>query len=179
MARAAQRVEGVDFLDLYAAYPRLNINVAAEQKRLLTHDILILQFPLFWYSTPAILKEWQDLVLEHGFAYGAGGTALKGKSLLLAVTAAGGADAYTPEGYQRHPMRDFLIPLEQTAHLCSMHFLPPYVLYGALRAPQEGTVPAHVAGYTRLLTALRDDHLDLDAVAEKDVLTHTDSLLSP
>ena len=55
---------------------------------LLDHDVVLFQFPLFWYSTPSILKEWQDLVLEHGFAYGAEGDALDGKRMMIAVTVA-------------------------------------------------------------------------------------------
>lgn len=73
MARAAERVAGITFVDLYAEYPRFDIDVEREQQRLLDHDVILFQFPVFWYSTPSLLKEWQDLVLEHGFAYGAGG----------------------------------------------------------------------------------------------------------
>jgi putative NADPH-quinone reductase len=60
---------------------------------------------MFWYSTPSILKEWQDIVLEHGFAYGADGVALNGKRMLLAITAAGTEDAYSPGGFQHYPIR--------------------------------------------------------------------------
>jgi putative NADPH-quinone reductase len=67
----AQRVEGITHVDLYATYPRFHIDPDAEQARLLDHDVILFQFPLFWYSSPAIVKEWQDIVLEHGFAYGA------------------------------------------------------------------------------------------------------------
>ena len=70
MARAAARIDGITFVDLYADYPRFDIDVNVEQQRLLDHDVILFQFPLFWYSTPSIVKEWQDLVLEHGFAYG-------------------------------------------------------------------------------------------------------------
>ncbi|MCV5371612.1 NAD(P)H-dependent oxidoreductase, partial [Escherichia coli] len=68
--KEAQKIEGVTCVDLYGEYPRFNINIDREQQRLREHDVVIFQFPLYWYSTPAILKEWQDLVLEYGFAYG-------------------------------------------------------------------------------------------------------------
>ncbi len=100
MWAAAQSVEGITRVDLYAEYPRFDINVDREQSRLLDHEVIVFQFPLFWYSTPSLVKEWQDLVLEHGFAYGTGGTELAGKTLMLAITAAGPEDAYTPKGYQ-------------------------------------------------------------------------------
>jgi putative NADPH-quinone reductase len=126
---------------------------------------------LFWYSTPSIIKEWQDLVLEHGFAYGHDGDQLEGKRMMLAVSGAGPRDAYTYEGYQHFPIRTFLTPLEQTARLCKMHFLAPYVLYGALRAPDEGLVEPHVNGYRHLLEAIRDDRYDFAAAEKMDVVT--------
>ena len=66
MVARANTVDGISFVDLYAEYPRFEIEIDREQQRLLDHDVVVLQFPFFWYSTPAILKEWQDLVLEHG-----------------------------------------------------------------------------------------------------------------
>ncbi len=70
LAEAAQRLDGVTLVDLYAEYPDFGIDVDREQTRLREHDVIIFMYPLYWYSTPALLKEWQDLVLEYGFAYG-------------------------------------------------------------------------------------------------------------
>lgn len=172
MFKAAQDFEGITRVDLYRDYPRFDIDPDREQQRLLDHDIILFQFPMFWYSTPSILKEWQDIVLEHGFAYGSGGTRLAGKRMMLAITAAGPQDAYSPEGHQRHALRSFLRPLEQTAVLCGMAFLPPYVLYGALKAQDTGQISAHVAGYLRLLRALRDGRFDGYPTGSLEVLTH-------
>jgi putative NADPH-quinone reductase len=170
--RRARSVTGIMRVDLYAEYPRFDIDIDREQERLLDHDIILFQFPMFWYSTPSLIKEWQDLVLEHGFAYGKGGTALKGKTMMLAVTAAGPQEAYTRLGYQRYAIRTFLTPLEQTARLCDMTFLAPYVLYSSLKAPADGQIDSHVNGYGRLLAALRDDRYDFAAVADADVVHH-------
>lgn len=167
----AQRVEGIARVDLYAAYPRFTIDIDREQDRLRAAEVVVFQYPLFWYATPSLLKEWIDLVLEHGFAYGSGGTELAGKTLMVAITAAGPEEAYTPDGYQHFPLRTFLSPMEQTARLCRMAFLPPYVLHGALRAPGDGRLAAHVAGYRRLLEALRDDRLDRAAAGAHEILT--------
>ncbi|MBT8080877.1 MAG: NAD(P)H-dependent oxidoreductase [Gammaproteobacteria bacterium] len=170
MARAAAAVDGITFVDLNHDYPRMDIDVDVEQQRLLDHDVILFQFPLFWYSTPSIIKEWQDLVLEHGFAYGSGGDQLAGKRMMLAVTTAGPEDAYTHRGYQHYPLRTFLTPLEQTARLCKMMFPAPYVLYGALKAPKTGLAEAHVAGYRQLLEAIRDDRFDFDAADTMDIV---------
>ena len=172
MANAAEEVDDVTFVDLYRDYPRFDINVDTEQERLLNHDVILFQFPLFWYSTPSIVKEWQDIVLEHGFAYGADGDKLENKTMLVAVTAAGPEDAYTSGGYQHYPLRDFLRPLEQTARLCSMRFSPPYVLFSALKAPAEGEVTPHVDGYRRLLEAIRDDNYDWEAAQKLEVISY-------
>ncbi|MEM7240106.1 MAG: NAD(P)H-dependent oxidoreductase, partial [Pseudomonadota bacterium] len=171
---SAREIAGITFTDLYADYPRHNIDVAREQERLLQHDVILFQFPLFWYSTPSLLKEWQDLVLEHGFAYGSGGDRLDGKKMLLALTTAGPSEAYSQAGYQQYPLRTFLTPLEQTAHLCGMSFVPPYVLHAALSADETGEIGRHSAGYVRLIQAIRDDTFDFDAAAGRAILTHSD-----
>ena len=171
MLDRAKSIDDIGILDLYATYPRFDINIDREQRRLLEVDVVVIQCPLFWYSTPALIKEWEDLVLEHGFAYGEGGDKLAGKKLLLAVTAAGPEEAYTPEGYQHYPIRTFLTPLEQTARLCHMQFVPPLVLYASLKAPGAGKLEPHVRAYGELLEAIRDDRFDFEAVAPLDVLT--------
>lgn len=168
MWRAAHGVEGITSLDLFALYPRYAIDIETEQQRLLDHDVILLQFPLFWYSAPALVKEWIDLTFEHGFAYGHKGDRLKGKSLMLAVTAGGPQEAYGESGYQTYELRTFLTPFEQTARLCQMKFLPPYVQFGALTAD-----PApHALGFVQLLEGLRDDRLDRARADKADVLTH-------
>ena len=174
MARAGEALEGVTWVDLYRDYPRFDINADREQERLLAHEVILFQFPLFWYSTPSIIKEWQDLVLEHGFAYGADGDKLSGKRMMLAITAAGPEEAYSSGGYQHYPLRDFLRPLEQTARLCGMHFTAPYVLYSSLKAPVSGAVEPHVDGYRCLLEAIRDDRYDWEAAATRETVSCDD-----
>ena len=175
MWRAARNVSGITHVDLYADYPRFDINIDREQQRLLDHDVILFQFPMFWYSTPSLIKEWEDLVLEHGFAYGQGGTALDGKTMMVAITAAGPQEAYTPEGYQHHDIRTFLTPLEQTAALCCMRFPAPFVLYSSLKAAKDGRIEQHTEAYVQLLEAIRDDRYDFAAALERHVVQH-DSL---
>jgi putative NADPH-quinone reductase len=157
---AARVHAGVTAVDLYAEYPDYRIDIDAEQRRLCEHDVVMFLFPLFWYSTPAILKEWQDLVLEHGFAYGSEGRALAGKYFIAACSTGGPADAYAPDGYNRYSLRELLRPLEQTAALCHMRPLPPFALFGARTALAEGRVAQHLEAFRRLLDALVHDSLD-------------------
>ncbi len=161
MADAVVDIDGMTVVDLYAEYPDFQINIDREQQRLLEHDVIVFQHPLYWYSTPAILKEWQDLVLEHGFAYGSNGTALHGKIFFNALTAGGIEAAYCAEGYNHFTIRELLHPLEQTAVLCGMTYLPPFALFGSRSAVEEGRIGRHVADWMRVLKALRDDRLDI------------------
>lgn len=131
LAKAAKGLSGVTFKDLYEAYPDFAVDIETEQADLTAHDVVALQFPLFWYSTPALMKEWLDLVWLHGFAYGEGGEALKGKRLFVACTTGASAKAYHAHGYNRFSMDEFLRPLEQTAHLCGMEWETPFVVHGA------------------------------------------------
>ncbi len=161
------QIPGVTFHDLYEAYPDLCIDVRAEQELLETHDVVIFQHPFYWYSTPSILKEWQDLVLEHGWAYGSTGNALRGKTLLSVVSTGGKESAYHPDGYNRHTVRQLLAPIEQTAHLCGMTFLAPFVAHATLRIPTD-VLAVHTSDYHRLVIALRDDQVDLEKAAARD-----------
>ena len=161
MMRATSSMEDVTLVDLYAEYPDLVIDIDREQQRLVDHDVIIFQHPLYWYSTPAILKEWQDLVLEFGFAYGTDGTALHGKLFLNALTAGGKKEAYCAEGYNHFTIRELLHPIEQTAALCGMIYLPPFALFDARSAVDRGELDQHLASWVELLECLRDDRLNI------------------
>ena len=179
LVAAARAVDGVTVVDLYAEYPSFDIDVDREQERLIEHDVVVLQHPLYWYSAPSILKEWQDLVLEHGFAYGHEGHALDGKVALNAVTCGAHRDAYTAAGALGIELRDLLAPFEKTFLLCRMRYLAPFALYGAGRAEEEGRIETHVRDYAALLEALVDDRVDLDAAESALALTddNTDYLM--
>lgn len=161
MAGMIRDLPGVTFHDLYEAYPHFGIDVAREQALLVDHDLVGFHHPFFWYSTPAILKEWLDLVLEHGWAYGSQGTALRGKKMLSVITTGGRESAYQPDGYNRFTIRQLLAPLEQTARLCGMEFLSPFVVHGT-HGMTAAEMEAHGADYRRLLEALRDNRVDVD-----------------
>ncbi len=160
--------KGITFHDLYEAYPDMHIDVEREQGLLIDHDVIVMHHPFFWYSTPAILKEWQDMVLEHGWAYGTEGHALEGKILLSVVTTGGKADAYQPGGFNGHHVREFLLPLAQTANLCGMTWLAPFVAHGTHKMTRE-QMANHARDYQRLLSALRDDKVDLTKATDPDL----------
>jgi glutathione-regulated potassium-efflux system ancillary protein KefG len=161
LLRAVQGLENVRIHDLYEEYPDFQIDVEREQKLLLDHDIIVLQHPFFWYSGPALLKEWEDLVLEYGFAYGVGGTMLAGKRMLSAITTGGPEAAYRRVGYNYFTFREFLTPFEQTARFCHMKYLPPFVVFGSFKLFDEQVLAERATAYRRVIEGLRDERFDL------------------
>lgn len=174
LARIAKEMDGISFCDLYEIYPRFDINISKEQDRLLEHDVILFQHPLFWYSTPSLIKEWIDLVLEHGFAFGSGGKNLEGKIMMNAISASGPHEAYQKDGYQHFPLRTFLTPLEQTARLCHMSYAAPYTLFSAVKATENNEIAKHAAGYEELLKAIRDDRYDFEKSYSADLITFSE-----
>ncbi len=117
--------------DLYKEYKDFKVNAEKEQKDLVEHDKIVIQFPLYWYSTPALLKQWLDDVLTYNFAYGEEGDKLEGKELQLIISIGGDNQAYTKEGHNNFSVEEFLRPLQQTATLCKMVYLKPLHMHGA------------------------------------------------
>jgi len=127
----------ITFHDLYEKYPDFNIDIEKEKQLLADHDIIIWHHPFYWYSAPPLMKQWIDLVLEFGWAYGPGGNALEGKLLFSCITVGGPLSAYSKEGYNRFTILELLTPYEQTAYLCKMKWLPPFVMHGTHRISNE------------------------------------------
>lgn len=134
LAHAARKVTGVTFHDLYERYPDFDIDIRHEQTLLLDHDIIVLQHPFYWYSCPPLLKQWLDLVLEHGWAYGREGKSLAGKKMFNAISTGGSREAYQPGGFNRFTIGQFLAPFDQTTRLCNMVYYPPFVMHATHRA---------------------------------------------
>jgi glutathione-regulated potassium-efflux system ancillary protein KefG len=170
LIRLIPSTDRITLNDLYEIYPDFVIDVEREQGLLQSHDVVVFQHPFYWYSTPPLLKQWMDLVLEHGWAYGSHGVALRDKWLLPVVTAGGGQEAYQPGGYNGHTVRDFLIPVEQTARLCGMRYAPPWVVFGTHRL-SGAEIDGVALRYAELLDWLVDDGLEgLDPASSSPVL---------
>ena len=145
--------------DLYAEYPDFQIDVEQEQRQLLAHDRIVLQFPFYWYSCPPLLKKWLDDVLTYGFAYGSSGDKLKGKDLQI-ITSAGGEEKFY-SGFDIYAtIFDLLRPYQLTANLCQMNYMLPVWMYSADSASEE-TVREHGARWAEMI----DDPLRSDGRA--------------
>ena len=133
----------IEVRDLYALYPDYFIDTAAEQAALAQARLVVWLQPIHWYSMPPLLKLWLDEVFTFGWAYGPGGTSLRGKDLWLVASTGGPEESYHPAGYNRYFFDAYLPPYEQTARLTGMRWLPPLVLHGAHRA-DEAAVREHI-----------------------------------
>ncbi|MGK6316746.1 NAD(P)H-dependent oxidoreductase [Neorhizobium sp. DT-125] len=120
---------GLEVAELYALYPSGQIDFAVERERLLRADRLVLQFPLCWYSTPPLLKHWQDAVLTPIF-YGEPDTAALTSGLpVLAATTTGGPSASYRPGGPAGTIDELFAPLRATARKCGWLWQPPFALH--------------------------------------------------
>ena len=160
---------GVRIHDIYEHYPEFNIDIKYEQELLLEHDIIVWMHPFYWYSAPPILKQWIDLVLEHGWAYGKGGTALKGKNIFNCISSGGPKEAYQPEGFHGYTVNEFLRPFERTAGLCNMNYLPPFFVHGSHRIV-DADLEAHGIAYHTIIKKLSQEKYQLEDIQKFDYL---------
>ncbi|KAH8780107.1 flavoprotein-like protein [Diaporthe sp. PMI_573] len=126
----------------------LTDDVKREQEKLMWADTVILQFPLWWYSMPAILKGWVDRVYSAGFGYGNGehndkrwgdrygeGKML-GKRAMVVVTVGGWREHYSPRGICG-PIDDLLFPITHgILYYTGFEVLPSFVVYQSDRASE-------------------------------------------
>ncbi|AFY40165.1 Kef-type potassium/proton antiporter accessory protein, CPA2 family [[Leptolyngbya] sp. PCC 7376] len=179
LLEAIADLDGITINDLYEEYPDLHINVPREQQLLREHDIIVWQHPFFWYSSPAILKKWQDLVLSYGFAYGKTGDELQGKRCLSVISTGGMKETYCREGDNHYSMRELLVPFEQTARLCGMNYLPPFVIHGALKFGDRQQLDEHVTKYRQVLKALRQNQIQWENLVNLEYINdNLDPILS-
>lgn len=111
-----------EFDNLAELYPDYKIDVKAEQEKLAKADVIVLQFPFFWYNCPSIMRKWFEDVLTHGFAYGSNGKALEGKKLLVSLTLGAPVDMYQHDASQNFEISEFMPSFIQMANLCSMQW---------------------------------------------------------
>ena len=115
--------------------------VQAEQDKLFWCDALILQFPLWWFGLPAILKGWVDRVFAAGLTYGAGrfysNGVFKGKRAMLSLTTGGPPTMYSPRGLNGD-VETLLFPINHgILHFVGFDVLPPFIAYAVARANSE------------------------------------------
>lgn len=157
LVAAIPQTENLVFVDLYELYPDFNIDIPTEKQRLSHADFIVWQHPFYWYSCPPLLKQYLDMVLEFGWAYGSGGFALKDKYFIQAISTGGGQDAYDINGRNKFTINEFLRPFEQTVKLCHGLWLPPFLVQGTHRLTEEQQQKA-AEEYNLLLKLMLQGH---------------------
>lgn len=109
-----QMLPGSRTVYLDRLYPDFRIDVAAEQEKLLWADIVVLQFPVYWFAMPSLLHRWMEDTFLHGFSHGSTGDKLKGKTLVVSYTTGAPADAL--------PWDDFFANLRATCQFTGMNW---------------------------------------------------------
>ncbi|MBQ6738921.1 MAG: NAD(P)H-dependent oxidoreductase [Synergistaceae bacterium] len=111
-----------ELLYLDQTYPDFKIDIRKERQRVSSADIIVLQYPIQWYSAPAIMKRWLEEVFTFGFAHDAKGGLLNGKKLILSMTSGAPENQYQIGERMGYPMGVYQLPLLQLADLCGMDF---------------------------------------------------------
>lgn len=163
LLNAVGGIGGVAIRNMYDLYPDYHINIKKEQELLLQHDIIVWQHPFYWYSSPSLMKEWLDLVLEHGFAYGREGRALEGKAVMSAISTGGRRETYAAEEGVKYSIRQLLAPVEQTVGLCRMNYLPPFVIHGT-HLLKEDQIEKAGENYGRVIRTLVEGTMEQEAL---------------
>ncbi|MDN8272490.1 NAD(P)H-dependent oxidoreductase [Acinetobacter baumannii] len=113
--------------DIFQLYPDYKIDVSAEQEALLRHDTIILQYPMFWFNMPAILKLWFDEVFTYQFAYGSQGDKLKDKKVIISMTV--GQKEANMVNDQENLIDSFLKSVQHSIQYTQMQLSATYLLY--------------------------------------------------
>lgn len=156
LAKAAASLNEVEIADMAALYPEgldMERDGEREAARLIGADAIVLQFPMQWYSTPALIKTWQDTVLTRmGYIHPeTEGGRLAGKPVMIAATMGAEEETYRREGRNRVTVEELLVPLRTTANRFAMDWRKPFLLYDA-KALDDPTLAKAGADYRDALS---------------------------
>lgn len=165
LVEGVKQLRDITFRDMYELYPDFNINVEFEQAQLLAHDIIIWHHPFYWYNCPPLMKQWLDLVLEYGWAYGTNGNKLSRKWAMNVISSGGNFNVYQKGGRNRFTHREFLNSFDQTAHLCQMEYLPPFIVPGANKL-SAAEIEDYMIRYTQIVHFLMNEQIDVSKLKQ-------------
>jgi putative NADPH-quinone reductase len=141
--------------ELNTVYPDGKIDVKKEQELVESHGNLVLQFPIFWFNCPPMVKRWLDDVLTHGWAYGSnGGDKLKGRKIALAVTAGIKKEDYSETGRYHYTLTQLLAPFETTFRYTDAEYRSFFAFYGAEYNPSPAEIDKSAVDYIAFLDQL-------------------------
>lgn len=138
--------------DLYKTYPDGIIDVNKEQQLIESFENIVFQFPLYWFSSPPLLKKWLDEVLTYGWAYGSKSNyKVGGKKIALAISAGIDEEDYSPTGKYRYSLNELTKPFEITFQYVKADYRFFYAYYGIEQNPSTKDIEGSVDGYINFL----------------------------
>ncbi|MDK2061856.1 NAD(P)H-dependent oxidoreductase [Aliarcobacter butzleri] len=153
LANAISNLENVTINNLYSKYPDFKIDAKKEQELLINHDVIVFQFPMYWFSSPALLKEWFDVVLESGFAYGSS-YKLKNKPFAIAISCGIDEKSFTETEKEKKTVEEYLYPLFGTAYYTKMDYKKPFITYETEHKLGEDILNKYEEDYIRYIKEL-------------------------
>ncbi len=150
LAKGAASLTDLEVRYLYDLYPDGKIDVPLNRLHWKKTDRIVLQFPMQWYSTPPLLKQWLDDVLTYGWSHGGETQALRDKQLMLAVSLGGAESAYQPDGAAGHTVGEYLLSFETISGYLGMNYIKPFITGGSATITDE-EIAAQVEQYKTVL----------------------------
>lgn len=114
MAKLEKQLPESKAVYLDQLYPDFKIDTKAEQEKLMWADVIVLQFPVFWFSMPSLMHRWMEDTFLHGFSHGTGGNKLRGKKLVLSYTTGAPLEALDFDA--------FFLSLKTACGFCGMEY---------------------------------------------------------
>lgn len=130
-----QYYDQITLHDLYSHYPSHKIDPSFEQSLIENHQNLVIQFPIYWFNCPPLLKQWLDEVMTYGWAFGSLGNKLKNKKVGLAVSAGIKEADYCESGHYKYTLEQILRPFELTMNYVQADYQPIFAIYGSNNEP--------------------------------------------
>lgn len=128
--------EYITFHDLYEEYPEFEIDIRHEQELIRTHDIIIWQHPMYWYSCPALLKQWMDMVLQFRNPGDLKADQLRGKAVFQVMSIGEQQVSLIDSAADETPIAHYLTPFRRVVEFCNMQYLPPFLV----RVPKMSSI---------------------------------------
>lgn len=123
LAEAELRTRGLQWISLAEEHGPNGFDIPKHQSTLEEADTIVMHFPMYWYSSPALVKSWLDALLTPGWAFPLEVSKLRGKRMLLSVTTGSPLDTFQPTGSNERTLEDLLLPFERMAKYCGMNWL--------------------------------------------------------
>lgn len=140
---------------LYKIYPDEKIDVPAEQRLIEQYDKIVFQFPLYWFSSPPLLKKWFDEVLTYGWAYGSkSGYKVGNKKIGLAISAGIDEEGYSSQGTYKYTLKELVAPFELTFNYIRADYRSLYAYYGIELNSSKEWIEDSIAPYMDYLSRL-------------------------